>query len=121
MEELKNCLKCNMDKPLKSFDNRKECHACRYAERKEYMHTYYKKTYIPRPTPRIRRKKIINIENLENVKPKRKYIKKIKDIENPEILKPKRKYIKKIKDIENPEIVKPKRKYERKIKDIVIV
>ena len=103
MEELKNCVKCNIEKPLTNFDNRKQCHACRYAGRKEYMHTYYKSTYIPRPTPRTRRKKII------------------KDIENTEIVKPKRKYERKIKDIENTEIVKPKRKYERKIKDIVIV
>lgn len=103
MEDLKNCVKCNIEKPLKSFDGRKQCSACRYAGRKEYMHTYYKSTYIPRPTPRTRRKKII------------------KDIENTEIVKPKRKYEKKIKDIENTEIVKPKRKYERKIKDIVIV
>jgi len=119
MEELKNCVKCNIEKPLTNFDNRKQCHACRYAVRKEYMHDYYKSTYIPRPTPRTRRKKII--KDIEIVKPKRKYERKIKDIENTEIVKPKRKYERKIKDIENTEIVKPKRKYERKIKDIVIV
>lgn len=75
MDQTKKCIKCLIEKPLKIFDNRKICSACRYIKRKEYLHGYYKKTYVP--TPRIKK-----IKDIENNKPKRKYIKKIKLIEN---------------------------------------